>query len=122
MNPFKFIENYDGEVKVNGRKISQEERSDITRLGDDLEIKLTPRSLLEQTRYRVKVKGWMSNNSGNLDFHRRWNNGVPMPSTEMEGTILGETPGMRRMDLTDADGRHWIGYVSKAAIIEFTEI
>lgn len=122
MNPFKFVENYDGEVRVNGRKISQEERKDITKLGEDLEISLIPRSQVEKTKYRVRVKGWMANNSGNLDFHKRWNNGVPMPSTLMEGTMISETPGMHKMDLTDADGNHWIGFVSKAAIIELTEI
>ena len=98
MNWFDFMKNYEGSIKVNGQKE-------------------------EKTKYRITVKGWMSNNSGNLDFHQRWNNGICMPLKTMIGTIIAETPGMWKMDLVDENGEnHWVGFVSKTAIINMEEI
>ena len=123
MNPFQFLNNYDGEIKVNGQKIKKEQIDNLDKFENDLEIELIPRSMAEKTRYKIVVKGWMSNNSGNLDFHQRWNNGLPMPKSEMYGTIMAETPGMYKMDLTDSDGcNHWVGFVSKSAIINMEEL
>lgn len=123
MKWFDFVKNYDGSVKVNGSKIDKSKIDEIEELEDDLTIELIPKALEEKQRYRITVKGWMSNNSGNLDFHQRWNNGIAMPCQTMVGTIIAETPGMRKMDLTDENGNNrWIGFVSKVAIISMEEI
>lgn len=123
MKWFDFVKNYDGSVKVNGSKIDKSKIDEIEELEDDLTIELIPKALEEKQKYRITVKGWMSNNSGNLDFHQRWNNGIAMPCQTMVGTIIAETPGMRKMDLTDENGNnHWIGFVSKVAIISMEEI
>ena len=123
MKWFEFLKNYEGAVRVNGKVCRPEEIDKIEDMDGDVEIELTPKSLMEPQKYKIFVKGWMSNNSGNLDFHRRWNGGIPMPSTTMSGTILAETPGMYKMDLTTEDGKNrWLGYVSKAAIISMEEL
>lgn len=121
---FNFLVNYDGEIKLNGKKIT--DTSIFSKLDifseDKLSIEITPISLLDPVQYKIHVKNWMAI-SGELDFHKRWNNGVPMPFTEMIGTIEGETPGMYKMDLHTEDNRYnWKGYVSKAAIISMEEI
>lgn len=123
MNWFEFIKNYSGVVKINGKKIDKSEIAENIEQHDELTIELTPKSLEEKVKYKIIVKGWMSNNSGNLDFHQRWNNGVAMPCNTMMGIILSETPGMFKMDLKDENGaNHWIGFVSKVAIISMEEL
>lgn len=120
MEWFDFLRNYDGKVIVNGKDIK-----DVVDIENEefVEIDITPKSLLEKKKYRILVKGWMSNSSGNLDFHQRWNDGVAMPCNEMYGYELAETPGMRKMELWDKDGNnHWIGFVSKSAILEREEL
>lgn len=122
MRSFDFLENYDGEVKVNGKKLQPGERNQVYEMGDELDIQLTPRSLVEKSKFRITVKGWMANNSGNLDFHQRWNNGIPMPTQEIVCEILGETPGMWKVDGTCSNGQRWVGFISKSAVIEKLEI
>lgn len=123
MNPFQFLKNYEGEIRVNGQKIKKEQIDNIDKFEDEIKLELIPKSMAEKTKYRIVVKGWMANNSGNLDFHQRWNNGIPMPLQEMYGSIRSETPGMYSMDLKDANGgNHWIGFVSKSAIISMEEL
>lgn len=123
MNWFDFMKNYEGSVKINGHKIDKTKIDEIVEQGDELNIELVPKCLEEKTKYIITVKGWMSNNSGNLDFHQRWNNGIAMPCQTMVGTMIAETPGMRKMDLTDENGNnHWVGFVSKAAIVSMEEL
>lgn len=123
MNWFDFMKNYNGSIKINGNNIDKSKIEEVIEQNDELTMELIPKVLEEKTRYRIIVKGWMSNNSGNLDFHQRWNNGISMPFTSMVGTIIAETPGMWKMDLTDENGNnHWVGFVSKAAIISMEEI
>ena len=123
MNWFDFMKNYEGSIKVNGQKVDKSKIEEVVGQGEELTIELTPKALEEKTKYRITVKGWMSNNSGNLDFHKRWNSGICMPLKTMIGTIIAETPGMWKMDLVDENGEnHWVGFVSKAAIISMEEI
>lgn len=123
MNWFDFMKNYEGSVKINGQKVDKSKIEEVVEQCEELTIELTPKALEEKTKYRITVKGWMSNNSGNLDFHQRWNNGIAMPRQTMIGTIIAETPGMWKMDLVDEHGEnHWVGFVSKAAIINMEEI
>lgn len=120
---FDFLKDYKGVIEFNGKKIKPEEIELYENSNDEIEIKLTPNSIAKPIRYKVVVKGWMYNNAANLDFHKRWNNGNPMPCGEMYGTVITETPGMWKMDLVDKFGEnHWIGFVSKSAIIEMKEV
>ena len=120
---FEFLKDYDGEITINGQKVHPKDASAMEILNQgELDIVLTPRALCEKVKYRVLVRPWMASNSGNLDFHARWNKGIPMPNREMLGTIEAETPGMYLMELTDYSGNHWRGYVSKAGIVSMEEI
>jgi len=120
---FEFLKNYDGEIVINGNKVHPADASAMEILNQgELEIILTPRDLCEKVKYRVVVRPWMASNSGNLDFHTRWNKGIPMPSQVMYGTIESETPGMYKMALIDDGGNRWNGYVSKAGITSLEEI
>ena len=119
MSWYDFLKNYDGKVTVNGKDINDVDMDSLS----EIEMDIIPKSLLKRQRYRIVVKGWMSNKSGNLDFHQRWNDGIAMPCTEMYGYELAETPGMRKYELWDKDGNnHWIGFVSKSAILEREEV
>ncbi|MEG1565406.1 MAG: hypothetical protein RR342_01525 [Bacilli bacterium] len=121
---FEFLKNYEGKIFINGKTATSEDIDKIEEMNfEEVEIELIPKCLSEQTKFRIYVKAWMSNDSGNLDFHQRWNNGVAMPERDMTGEILAETPGMRKMNLYTIDGKqHWTGYVSKSATIDLTEI
>lgn len=119
---FEFLKHYEGKVTLDGEKATPEMIDNIENL-ESVEIHMIPKSMCEESSYYIYVRPWMANDSGNLDFHQRWNNGIPMPNREMKGKILAETPGMLRMDLTTLDGKqHWTGYVSKSAIIEMKEM
>lgn len=118
---FEFLKNYEGKVLVNGEQANSETIDKIDNM-EEVEIHLIPKSLCEKSVFYIHVRPWMANDSGNLDFHQRWNNGIPMPEREMEGNILAETPGMLKMDLWTLDkSQHWVGFVSKSAIIEIKE-
>lgn len=120
---FEFLKNYDGKIKVNGEFVSGEQVSNIDLMdSEEIEIELIPRCLCDSVQFYITVRAWMANDSGNLDFHQRWNNGIPMPSREIKCKILGESPGMYKVDGVCSNGRHWVGYISKAAIIEMKEI
>lgn len=122
MKYFEFLKNYEGEVKINGKKYTPEELENFDEDIEDIDIELIPKSRLKPIKYRIYVKGWMYNNSGNLDFHRRWNDGIPMPSKMIDCYIIGETPGMFKVDGICDNNEHWKGYISKAAIIEKIEL
>lgn len=118
---FEFLKNYSGKVTINEMTATPEMIDNIENL-ESAEIHLIPKSMCNETLHYIYVKSWMANDSGNLDFHQRWNNGIPMPSREMKGKILAETPGMLKMELSTLDdSKHWTGYVSKSAIIEMEE-
>lgn len=50
--------------------------------------------------YRITVKKYMTEQAtSTFDFQDRWNNGIPMPLTVMQGSIEKETRGMYYMKL-----------------------
>lgn len=72
--------------------------------------------------YRITVKKYMTEPAtSTFDFQDRWNNGIPMPLTVMQGIIEKETRGMYYMTLEDEDNK-WSGWVIKSAIKEWKEI
>lgn len=72
--------------------------------------------------YKVTVKSYMTHEATpSFDFMSKWNGNVPMPSQEMVGEIINETPGMYFMRLT-TNNESWSGWVIKSAILELTEI
>lgn len=72
--------------------------------------------------YRITVKKYMTEPAtSTFDFQNRWNNGIPMPLTVMQGSIEKETRGMYYMSLEEDDNK-WSGWVIKSAIKEWKEI
>lgn len=122
MNPFEFLKNYHGTVRINGKKASDEDIDNIEDFTGELEIELIPKSLEEKTKYRIYVRHWMTEEASNLDFHQRWNEGKAMPTREIAGEIIAETPGMLKVKGTCSNGVDWTGFISKAAIIEKEEL
>lgn len=119
---FEFLKHYEGKVTIDGVKATPEMIDNLDNV-ENAEIHMIPKGMCEESKFRIYVRPWMANDSGNLDFHQRWNNGIPMPDREMKGKILAETPGMLKMELWSMDNKqHWIGYVSKSAIVEMEEI
>lgn len=119
---FSFLKNFEGAVEVNGELIENEKIEDYEDKLSNMKIKLTPRGMLN-TEYKLVVKQWMCKGSEQLDFHKRWNNGVAMPVNEMYGKILSETLLMYKMELHDAENKNtWKGYVSKSSIISMEEV
>jgi len=119
---FSFLKNYDGKVKLNNSLASEEQLEELDLLKDsEITLELIPKSYIK-IYYKIYVRSWMSGDSGNLDFHQRWNNGVSMPTREIICEILGESPGMFKVDGKCSNGEHWTGYISKAAIIEKQEV
>lgn len=56
----------------------------------------------KQQDYRITVKAYMTKPTepgSNFDFMMKYNNNIPMPLRMMTGHIIGETPGMYRMEL-----------------------
>ena len=116
-NIFSFLCNYDGKVVIDGKDATHDQINAIDIFNvDRLDIKLIPKNKMVPNKYKIKVKNWMAY-SGNLDFHQRWNDGISMPTTEILCEIIGETPGMYRVDGKCSNGESWKGYISKAAII-----
>ena len=76
----------------------------------------------QRVRYRIRVLRYMTTPpTPTFDFHDRWNGGIPMPESIMEGYIVDETKGMVKMEL-ESDTSSWTGWIIKSAIKEQEEI
>lgn len=106
---------YKGSLEVNGKTYSSVQAAikDLGKYSGTLEVKLNSNNLTledseaqvkpknyEDTIYQVKVKQYMTKPaSSDFDFHRKWNNDIPMPLRVMVGKVIDETPGMLKMEL-----------------------
>lgn len=69
--------------------------------------------------YKITVKKYMTEPATTtFDFQDKWNNGIPMPLSTMQGKVIKETRGMYYMELEE-DDISWTGWVIKSAIKNF---
>ena len=68
---------------------------------------------------KIKVKDKALSDTPYFKFNELFNNGVPIPMTEMEGIQIEEKEKMVKMDLWDKEHKiHWIGWLLKSWILE----
>lgn len=92
---YDFFKNFDGDVVV---EFNFKERK-ITATGE-VQAEKTEEEYEDQKLYRVKVRQYMTKPpTQDFDFHTKWNGGREMPMRIMVGKVVGETPGMYKMDL-----------------------
>lgn len=113
----KMLENWKGQVEVNGEKYDDMQAfiSSGKELTGQMRIILYPETYArvneaesgEKQRveeksgeYRITVKKYMTEPaSPSFDFMAKWNNNNPMPLRTMTGIVLQETRGMVKMKL-----------------------
>lgn len=97
--------------EVDGKSTSHVEDDFTTVVFKDVNgAKMTETKVAE---IRVIFEDYIIHPYAGFDFHTKFNNNVAPPNKSMHGTILKETEKMLYMNLTDDNGKVWIGWCPK---------
>lgn len=85
--------------------------------GEYFEFTLNPKEVKPRKKYKITVKDYMTKKSTrDFDFMKKWNNDIPMPSTDLVVEFIRETRGM-----IYAKSFSWEGWIIKSAILSKEE-
>jgi len=123
-----------GAVEISGKTYENMEQARLALKGfsGDLCVVFTPkftprettRDVASEREMRITVRYYMTAPpTATFDFHRRRNNGLPMPEKTMVGRVVEESRGMVKMELrSEITDKTWTGWVIKSAIINQEEL
>lgn len=85
--------------------------------GECFEFTLDSKEVPFRKQYKITVKDYMTKESTrNFDFMKKWNDDIPMPSTDLVVVFTKETRGM-----IYAKSPSWEGWIIKSAILSKEE-
>lgn len=115
------INNYNGDVYLNGSYIEDISKIRLDKLIGDNVIKLVPHQ--PKIIYEVEVKRWMTEiDASTRSFHMMYNKGQPAPSRHMVVTVEKQDSGgyyVKGKSLRS--NRCWYGFIPYNAILRMEE-
>lgn len=115
------INNYAGDIYLNGTYISDISKIRLDRLIGDNVIRLVPKK--PRVVYDVEVKKWLTIIDGSTrSFHMMYNQGIPAPSRYMTITIeKQDSGGYYVKGASTKTNRSWYGYIPYNAVLRMEE-